>query len=86
MANLAAADALIRDLTGAGAKVALDRFGSGLSSLAHLKQLPVSFIKIDGGFVRRMAVDRIAESIVSGIAPSWMPPSKPGPWRGAPKR
>lgn len=68
VAHLAAADALIRDLTCAGAKVALDHFGSGLSSLAHLKQLPVSFIKIDGEFVRRMAVDRIAESIVSGIA------------------
>lgn len=68
VAHLAAADALIRDLTQAGAKVALDNFGSGLSSLAHLKQLPVSFLKIDGGFVRRIAVDRIAESIVSGIA------------------
>ena len=68
VAQLAAADALIRDLTLAGAKVALDNFGSGLSSLAHLKQLPVSFIKIDGGFVRRMTADRIAESIVSAIA------------------
>lgn len=68
VAHLPAADALIRDLTRAGARVALDHFGSGLSSLAHLKRLPVSFIKIDGEFVRRMAVDRIAESIVSGIA------------------
>lgn len=68
VAHLGAADALIRDLTQAGAKVALDNFGCGLSSLAHLKQLPVSFLKIDGGFVRRMTVDRIAESIVSAIA------------------
>lgn len=68
VAHLAAADALISELTNAGAKVALDHFGLGLSSLAHLKQLPVSFLKIDGSFVRRMAVDRIAESIVSGIA------------------
>jgi diguanylate cyclase (GGDEF)-like protein len=66
--QLVAADALIRDLTSAGAKVALDDFGSGLSSLAHLKQLPVSYLKIDGQFVRRMTADRIAESIVSGIA------------------
>lgn len=68
VAYLEAADALIRDLTNAGAKVALDNFGSGLSSLAHLKQLPVSYLKIDGAFVRRIAVDRIAESIVSAIA------------------
>jgi EAL domain-containing protein (putative c-di-GMP-specific phosphodiesterase class I) len=66
--QLVAADAFIRDLTSAGAKVALDGFGSGLSSLAHLKQLPVSYLKIDGEFVRRMTADRVAESIVSGIA------------------
>jgi EAL domain-containing protein (putative c-di-GMP-specific phosphodiesterase class I) len=33
-----------------------------------LKQLPVSYLKIDGRFVRRIMADRIAESIVSGIA------------------
>ncbi|RPI58100.1 MAG: bifunctional diguanylate cyclase/phosphodiesterase, partial [Lysobacterales bacterium] len=68
LGHLAAADELIRTLVDAGAKVALDDFGSGLSSLAHLKQLPVSYLKIDGGFVRRIGADRIAESIVSGIA------------------
>jgi diguanylate cyclase (GGDEF)-like protein len=66
--HLPAAEALIRELTNAGAKIALDDFGSGLSSLAHLKQLPVSYLKVDGQFVRRIAADRVAESIVSGIA------------------
>jgi diguanylate cyclase (GGDEF)-like protein len=68
LGHLAAADELIRTLVDAGAKVALDDFGSGLSSLAHLKQLPVSYLKIDGGFVRRIGADRIAESMVSGLA------------------
>jgi diguanylate cyclase (GGDEF)-like protein len=68
VANLPAAEAFIRDMTGAGARVALDDFGSGLSSLAYLKQLPVSYLKIDGVFVRRMTSDRIAESIVAAIA------------------
>jgi diguanylate cyclase (GGDEF)-like protein len=68
IAHLAAADALIRDLTKAGARVALDNFGSGLSSLASLRQLPVSYLKIDGAVVRRLGTDRIADSIVSGIA------------------
>ena len=61
------AEQLIRDLTRAGSKIALDDFGYGLSSLAHLKRLPVHFLKIDGRFVRRILDDRVAESIVSGI-------------------
>jgi Amt family ammonium transporter len=66
--RLAEAEQLIRELTQAGCKIALDDFGYGLSSLAHLKRLPVQFLKIDGRFVRRILDDRVAESIVSGIA------------------
>jgi EAL domain-containing protein (putative c-di-GMP-specific phosphodiesterase class I) len=66
--RLAEAEQLIRELTRAGSKIALDDFGYGMSSLAHLKRLPVQFLKIDGRFVRRILDDRIAESIVSGIA------------------
>jgi diguanylate cyclase (GGDEF)-like protein len=66
--HIAAAEVLIRELTNAGCRIALDDFGSGLSSLAHLKRLPVHYLKIDGRFVRRIVDDRIAESIVSGIA------------------
>jgi diguanylate cyclase (GGDEF)-like protein len=66
--HLQSAEEFIRELTRAGAKVALDNFGSGLSSLAHLKRLPVQYLKIDGRFVRRVLEDRVAESIVSGIA------------------
>jgi EAL domain-containing protein (putative c-di-GMP-specific phosphodiesterase class I) len=68
VANLPAAEAFIHDMIAAGAKVALDDFGAGLSSLAYLKRLPVSYLKIDGLFVRRMTTDRVAESIVSAIA------------------
>jgi diguanylate cyclase (GGDEF)-like protein len=68
MNHLAGAEQLIRELSKAGCKLALDDFGCGLSSLAHLKRLPVNYLKIDGRFVRRVIDDRIAESIVSGIA------------------
>ncbi len=68
MNQLVGAEQLIRDLTRAGCKLALDHFGWGLSSLAHLKRLPVDYLKIDGRFVRRVLDDRVAESIVSGIA------------------
>ena len=68
MNQLAGAEQLIRELSRAGCKLALDDFGWGLSSLAHLKRLPVDYLKIDGRFVRRVLEDRVAESIVSGIA------------------
>jgi Amt family ammonium transporter len=66
--HLSATEAFIREIAKAGGKVALDDFGSGLSSLAHLKRLPVDYLKIDGRFVRRLTTDRVAESIVAAIA------------------
>jgi diguanylate cyclase (GGDEF)-like protein len=66
--HLEQAEHFINVLGHAGCKIALDDFGCGLSSLAHLKRLPVQYLKIDGRFVRRVLEDRVAESIVSGIA------------------
>jgi diguanylate cyclase (GGDEF)-like protein len=66
--HLEQAEQFINVLGRAGCKIALDDFGCGLSSLAHLKRLPVQYLKIDGRFVRRVLEDRVAESIVSGIA------------------
>jgi EAL domain-containing protein (putative c-di-GMP-specific phosphodiesterase class I) len=66
--HLEQAEHFINVLGRAGCKIALDDFGCGLSSLAHLKRLPVQYLKIDGRFVRRVLDDRVAESIVSGIA------------------
>jgi diguanylate cyclase (GGDEF)-like protein len=66
--HLEQAEQFINALGHAGCKIALDDFGCGLSSLAHLKRLPVQYLKIDGRFVRRVLEDRVAESIVSGIA------------------
>jgi EAL domain-containing protein (putative c-di-GMP-specific phosphodiesterase class I) len=66
--NMREAEALIRSLRELGVKVALDDFGRGLSSLAYLRTLPVQYIKIDGDLVRRVATDKLAESMVLGIA------------------
>jgi diguanylate cyclase (GGDEF)-like protein len=66
--NMREAEALIHGLHELGVKVALDDFGRGLSSLAYLRTLPVQYIKIDGDLVRRVATDRLAESMVLGIA------------------
>ena len=68
VSNLARADKLMQRLRTRGCTFALDDFGTGLSSLAYLKALPVSVLKIDGAFVRDAGSSQRAESMVRAIA------------------
>jgi EAL domain-containing protein (putative c-di-GMP-specific phosphodiesterase class I) len=45
---------VISQITGYGFKLALDDFGTGYSSMARLRTLPISIIKIDQSFVKKM--------------------------------
>ncbi|GAB3729886.1 hypothetical protein GCM10028794_04700 [Silanimonas algicola] len=47
-----------------GATLALDDFGMGYSSLAHLLRFPIDVIKIDRHFISRMATDADASALV----------------------
>lgn len=59
---------LIKHLRSLGCHFAIDNFGAGLSSLNHLKKLPIDFIKIDGSLIRNMRNDVVDKSMVRTIS------------------
>ena len=67
IANLSGATRFIQTLQGKHCRFALDDFGSGLSSFAYLKNLPVHFLKIDGVFVKDIVDDPIDFAMVKSI-------------------
>ncbi len=67
IANLSDAVRFFEALRSLGCLFALDDFGSGMSSYAYLKTLPVDFLKIDGVFIRDIAKDPINRAMVQSI-------------------
>jgi diguanylate cyclase (GGDEF)-like protein len=68
IANLDRVIAFMRALKARGCRFSLDDFGTGLSSLTYLKNLPVDYVKIDGQFVRNVLRDAADECVVESIA------------------
>lgn len=67
IANLTKASGLIRSLKDMGCRFSLDDFGSGMSSFAYLRNLPIDYLKIDGSFVKNIAKNEIDFAMIEAI-------------------
>ena len=67
MTQISNARTVVDELRQRGCTVALDDFGSGLSSFNYLRHFNVDFVKIDGGFVRAMVESEPDRIIVESI-------------------
>jgi EAL domain-containing protein (putative c-di-GMP-specific phosphodiesterase class I) len=67
ISNLALAHKFIDTLKLQGCSFSLDDFGTGVSSFAYLKQLPVNYLKIDGSFVKDIATDDVGRAMVQSV-------------------
>jgi len=67
VSNIDQARTFIDAVKARGCRMALDDFGSGLSSFGYLRQLPADMLKIDGVFVRDMNLDPVNRAAVRAI-------------------
>jgi diguanylate cyclase (GGDEF)-like protein len=63
----ARATKVLEALKGLDAKVAMDDFGTGYTSLAYLQRLPIDVLKIDRSFVSGMLGDRDSVAIIRAV-------------------
>jgi EAL domain-containing protein (putative c-di-GMP-specific phosphodiesterase class I)/PAS domain-containing protein len=67
IADLDKAARVLEHLRSAGHEICLDDFGAGASSFPYLQALPIDYVKIDGGYVRRIASDTRQQTIARGM-------------------
>lgn len=67
IANIEQARGFMETMQNSGCYIALDDFGSGLSSFSYLKDLPLDYIKIDGAFVKSITTDKASLVMIEAI-------------------
>lgn len=59
--------AILNRLRSGGVALSIDDFGTGFSSMAYLRQLPVNYLKLDRSFVQNIADDPKDADLCAGI-------------------
>jgi len=67
ISQLSKAVEFIKKIRQGGCRIALDDFGSGLSTFSYLKSFPVDYVKIDGGFITNIVNEPMDCAIVEAI-------------------
>ncbi len=67
MTNVSQARKFIEATKELGCQLALDDFGSGMSSFSYLKNLDVDYVKLDGSFVRNLHTEPVHYAMVEAI-------------------
>ena len=67
LADIEHARAFARNLAKLGCRFALDDFGAGYGSFYYLKHLPISYLKIDGEFIRDLPESHTDQLIVRAL-------------------
>jgi diguanylate cyclase (GGDEF)-like protein/PAS domain S-box-containing protein len=67
MENIETGKDILTELKNIGIQVAIDDFGTGFSSLAYIRNLPVSLLKIDRSFIKDIAGNSKDATIVDTI-------------------
>jgi diguanylate cyclase (GGDEF)-like protein/PAS domain S-box-containing protein len=68
VADVAAAQLVLGELSASGVRVAIDDFGTGYSSMLQLRELPFDALKIDREFVRGLPISKDDIAICGSIS------------------
>ena len=67
ISNFVHSKRIMNALHSLGCHLVLDDFGSGFSSLNYLRELPLSYLKIDGNFVHNLVSNPVDAAMVKAV-------------------